>query len=289
MPDWTLPIVRHLVSGDAFFSGGLLVLLGLFIRSRSSARGNALGGSLIIFGSVLAAASAMPLPLWLTAVLFMVTAIAVFKSKATRQYRLAIAGIWLLALYWAATFLRHPSLHPAANPELIVLGDSISAGVDDGTPNWPRLILERGVRVTDYSRAGATLASLRKTLPESLPAGCVVMVELGGNDILSGGNLADFTRDLDALLQQIQGDGRQVVLLELPWPPLWNRYGIAQRSLAQKYGAQLIPRRVMAGLLFRQGATVDFLHPSAAGHQAIASKLAEIVRPALPERSTSGK
>jgi acyl-CoA thioesterase-1 len=64
-----------------------------------------------------------------------------------------------------------------------------------------------------------------------------------------------------------------VMMLELPLPPLYNRFGEIQRRLARRYEVVLIPKRYFASVLIGEEATLDGLHLSPAGHK----KMAELV------------
>jgi lysophospholipase L1-like esterase len=70
-------------------------------------------------------------------------------------------------------------------------------------------------------------------------------------------------------------------MLELPLPPLANRYGQVQRRLAREFGVTLIPKRHLAAILSAPGATVDGLHLSASGHARMARMVGGFVAPLL--------
>ena len=78
---------------------------------------------------------------------------------------------------------------------------------------------------------------------------------------------------LEALLEAACAPGRHVVMLELPLPPLFNGFGLAQRRLAKKYGVQLVPKRYFGKVLCAPDATVDGLHLSHTGHALMAETL----------------
>src|SRR5437764_1030097 len=80
-------------------------------------------------------------------------------------------------------------------------------------------------------------------------SGSLVLAEIGGNDILGDTGPEAFGRGLDALLGRLRAGGRTVVMLELPLPPSYNRYGEAQRRLARRHGAFLVPKRVLLGVM----------------------------------------
>jgi len=123
-----------------------------------------------------------------------------------------------------------PGVAPAqgAAPVLLVVGDSISAGY--GLPagaGWVDLLAarlkERGYpqRVVNASISGDTTAGGRARLPALLkqhrPA--IVVVELGGNDGLRGGDLRATRENLDAMVTAIQRAGAKALIVGMRLPP----------------------------------------------------------------------
>jgi acyl-CoA thioesterase-1 len=92
------------------------------------------------------------------------------------------------------------------------------------------------------------------------------VVEIGGNDLLGGTPPPKFSQDLDALLAQLCKPGRQVVMFELPLPPLSHEYGRIQRSVARKHRVKLVPKWVLLSILAPKDATLDSIHLSETGH-----------------------
>ena len=120
-----------------------------------------------------------------------------------------------------------------------------------------------------------------KSQANQLPAeGGLVLIEIGGNDLLGETTSAQFERDLNQLLSQIRAPGRTLVMFELPLPPLCNEYGRIQRRLAARYGVRLIPKRVFISVLAGGGATLDSIHLSEAGHQQMADSVWAVIDPA---------
>ena len=143
--------------------------------------------------------------------------------------RLFVTTIWLLALACSAAQL--PALAQAQvirPPMLLVVGDSISAayGLPAGT-GWVELLAarlkERGysLRVVNASISGDTTAGGRARLPALLaqhhPA--VVVIELGGNDGLRGGDLKATRDNLDAMVTLAQRIGAKVLIVGMRLPP----------------------------------------------------------------------
>jgi acyl-CoA thioesterase-1 len=151
---------------------------------------------------------------------------------------------------------------------LCVIADSITAGLNDGEITWPRLFAERtGVKVLDASQPGATLRSALKQAEALNDDQTPLMLEIGGNDLLSGVTLAEFSRDCEQLCQKVCAPGRVVWMCELPLPPGKSQFGAAQRRIARKYGVRLVPKRKVMRLLTAKGATVDSIHLSPTGQE----------------------
>jgi acyl-CoA thioesterase I len=113
-------------------------------------------------------------------------------------------------------------------PVLLVFGDSASAGY--GLPagkGWVNLLEARlaslGYRysVVNGSISGDTTAGGRARMPTFLtkyqPA--VVVIELGGNDALRGGNLAATRANLDAMVVAAQQAKAKVLIVGMQLPP----------------------------------------------------------------------
>jgi acyl-CoA thioesterase-1 len=182
------------------------------------------------------------------------------------RYRIALATIAMTAVVCEAFgfFFQQP-----AGPirTLCVVGDSVTAGLNDGEDTWPRKLARQvNCRVLDASQPGATLKSARhqvELLNER--AGDLLILEIGGNDLLEGLMLEQFEQHLDQLLKTAVRPKRTVVMFELPLPPLSTRYGEIQRRLASRHQIRLIPRRHFIGVLTATGSTVDGIHLSQRG------------------------
>lgn len=162
---------------------------------------------------------------------------------------------------------------------IYVVGDSITAGIGrEGGRTWPRILRERhGVEVVDLSHAGlGCRAELRRIEHVPLAEG-VVLLEIGGNDVLGHVPPAQFGRDLDALVSHVNGPGRRVMMLELPLLPLDNAYGLEQRRVARERRVTLIPKARFAAVLTRDGNTVDGIHLSATGQQQMSEMIWQIL------------
>jgi acyl-CoA thioesterase I len=193
--------------------------------------------------------------------------------RSLRMTSIAVGIIGFLMFAWEIKFRGTPHLGETRHSELVVIGDSISAGMlgPEKETTWPRRFEKSfHVPVMDLSREGATAKSALKQAANVPDTATLVLVEIGGNDILGPTSAADFAMHLEALLTTLVREGRQVVMLELPMPPLYNRFGQAQRELAARFDVALISKRDFAAVFATKGATLDGLHLSEEGHQQLA-------------------
>jgi acyl-CoA thioesterase I len=244
---------------------------------------------LAVFGLILIAFSATPLPYWLYAAAGVATVPWLAADRARpgrladrrRPLRWAVAGIWLAAAAVESPYHLTPTVSVLGNPRLYVVGDSIAAGAGDREETWPRILARsRPVKLTDLSRFGPGVASALEQANQIPADGGLVLIEVGGNDLLGSTIADDFERGLDRLLVRICVPGRTVVMFELPLPPFCNDYGIAQRRLAAKYHVQLIPKRILMSIITGDAATSDSLHLTAAGHERMAEAVWSVIQPA---------
>jgi len=283
-------LIFHIASGEAFFSGVALIVLAVVLAHRHRNRWIRLGGSVAsCTGLLLVVASATPLSGWFYAIAGVVTAVWFVVERTHRPrverarpwLRGAVVTIWLLGAAFEAPYHLVPVLPVRGDVPVYVVGDSLAAGMGIEAVTWPKLLArEHGLRVRDLSLAGATVGTaLKDQASRCTEPGTLVLAEIGGNDVLAGTAPAEFERSLDRLLARLRSDGRRVVLLELPLPPFYNRYGSIQRRLARKHGARLVPKRVLLGVLTTPGATVDTIHLSRHGHERMAQVLGAVLRP----------
>lgn len=184
---------------------------------------------------------------------------------------------------------------PGEPPVLLVLGDSISAGY--GLPNgkgWVTLLAQRlqtqGYRyaVVNASISGDTTAGGRARLPALLsqhkPA--IVIVELGGNDALRGGNLSATRNNLEAMVAAAQNARAKVVIIGMQLPP---NYGLIYvRDFNALFGevakAQRVPIVPTAFAGFGDDFTLfqnDLIHPTAAAQPRLLDNVWPILQPLL--------
>ena len=287
-------VAYFIASGDAFFAGALLIVVGHAAPWRFRQRRGAKWLRLLtVLGVVLSMAAVVPLPLWLYALclgLPMAWINLPFANSATtwryqqlRRLQPLVELLLLSAVGWelldrTALSVVAPDDLPS---EIHVIGDSLSAGIaDEREFLWPSLVSKRlNVFVVNHAQPGATTESAKKQADQITCNNCWILIEVGGNDLLSGRDAALIERDFELLLTTLAGRGRTIVMFELPVAPIPGAYDLArlQRRLAKQFGVKLILRRSFAKILFSDGSTIDGLHLSHIGHQ----RMAELVSDAF--------
>jgi len=216
-------------------------------------------------------------------------------ARAPRRLRNA-GRILACAMLLALAALPAPmAVADATPPALLVVGDSISAGY--GLPQgagWVALLARRleargyPYRVINASITGDTTAGGRTRLPAALarekPA--IVVIELGGNDGLRGGNLASTRANLDAMVVDAQRAGAKVLLIGTQLPP---NYGPAYtRDYAAMFG--IVARAHKAALvpfLFEgfgdrnEMFQADRIHPAPAAQPMMLDTVWKVLQPML--------
>jgi acyl-CoA thioesterase-1 len=231
--------------------------------------------------------AATPLPYWfyvLAAALTIAWLIAENRERgvlAMRQRLLCmlVAAVWLAGVAVEAPYHWMAPMRSDSR-DLYIIGDSVAAGMSTNEAGtWPRLLAESGPwQVHDLARMGATVASALKQVDQLPSEGGLVLLEIGGNDLLGSTSAAKYEEGLERLLKRVCVPGRTVVIFELPLPPLGNEFGRIQRRLAAQYGVTVIPKRIFIGVLTTHGATVDGVHLSKRGHERMAEVVRELVR-----------
>ncbi len=192
----------------------------------------------------------------------------------------------------AASATTGAAAQPQAAPLITILGDSITSGYGltaaQALPAQLQAALGRlGVRVQvrGAARAGDTTADgLRRV--DSVPrASRLVVVALGGNDLLRGLPFAQVRSNLDAIVRRLQARGLSVMLAGMRAPP---ELGAFARTFDAVFSGVARERNVAFYPFLLEGVALDprynqpdRVHPNAAGARVIAERLAPSVARAL--------
>ncbi len=208
------------------------------------------------------------------------------SSRGWLRFQIASESVLLMFLLSLsiAEFVhrRVPVLQGEASDHIVVIGDSISSGLGTNARPWPDVMQQvTRVRVRNLSRAGATVADGLALADGVSPNDHLVLIELGGNDLLEGEAPEAFARGLEALLAKVSAPGRMLVMFELPLLPPQIAYGRIQRRLAAQYGVSLIPKRFLIEVIAGTDATSDGLHLTDEGARRMTFVVVRILSPVL--------
>ena len=278
-------------SGAAFFAGVGLVLLATAILSLSKINWAKRSATLsAILGLIFVTLSATPLPYWFYGIAGVISLLWLIAERLEQKtieksriwFRVTVVFLLSAAFLIEVPYRFAPALKVVGRPTLYIFADSVTAGMGDAsTETWPHLLARaHSIKVRDYSQMGAKVSSMRRKAESTPVEDGIVLLEIGGNDLLGSTSAIDFERDLDQLLTKLSGKGRIMVMFELPLPPFANEFGRIQRRLAKKYGAYLVPKRIFVGVLTTDQATVDSLHLSQLGHVLMAETVWSLIRTA---------
>ena len=188
---------------------------------------------------------------------------------------------------------------PANAPLIIAFGDSLYAGYQLGpkdglAPQLQAALAEDGVvaRVQNAGVSGDTTAAGRQRLTYVLdnakakPA--LVVLGLGGNDMLRGIDAAQTRANLDAMLAELKKRDIPVVLTGMVaapnlGPDYAKTFNPIYPELAAKYGASLYPFILDNVVGHSDLMLADNIHPNAKGVKIVVEGLAPLVEDALPD------
>jgi acyl-CoA thioesterase-1 len=281
-------VAIHFVNGNAFFVGIAVLVVSCIARiSFTKPACHFLQRIGTATGAIIIGLSSTPLPIWFYFVWGVPVLLVLFDWKnkpGDPPWRKHGASILLIVVSLIAALVELP-FHIKPNvpidqaKQIIIIGDSISAGIGNENDLWPAILQrELNIEVANLSEPGSKVADAAEKaarLDKDKAGNSAIILEIGGNDILGKTEIGKFEMYLDRIFSQASDCSDMVIVLELPLPPFCNRYGEIQRKLARKYRARLIPKRHFAGIIGRRDATVDGLHLSPTGHRMFAEMMLE--------------
>ena len=196
---------------------------------------------------------------------------------------------------------RAPATVPdPARPRIVVLGDSLTAGLGLlETQAYPALLQQKLTAegyawdVVNAGVSGDTSAAGLERADWALDQGHVriLILELGANDGLRGLPVAEMKKNLGAIIARAQGKGIAVLLVGMEAPPNFGpEYTVSfrqvYRDLAKQYKVALLPFLLdkVAGVpSLNQG---DGIHPNIEGARIVADHVWAVLKPMVDAAAT---
>lgn len=170
-----------------------------------------------------------------------------------------------------------------AGDVILAFGDSLTHGTGARAEESYPVVLGQLIGRT-VVRAGVPgeqtaggLARLPDVLDEHQPK--LVIVCLGGNDMLRKGTPANIEANLREILKTIKSRGLDALLIGVPAPAVITRPPDFYSKLAKEFG---IPYEgdIVTSVLYKSDLKSDPIHPNAAGYRKMAEAIAELLRDA---------
>ena len=187
-----------------------------------------------------------------------------------------------------------PPVAGATGPRVVILGDSLTAGlglpIQEAYPSLlQRRIADKGwdYTIVNAGASGDTSAGGLSRFDWALDGDVRVLVlALGGNDGLRGLPVAELSRNLASIIERAQARGVSVVLAGMEAPP---NYGVdyvvgfhkVYPALAKKYKVPLVPfllEGVGGVLALNQN---DGIHPNTEGAKIVADNVWTALEPVI--------
>jgi acyl-CoA thioesterase-1 len=173
----------------------------------------------------------------------------------------------------------------APGSTIVCFGDSITRGHGASQGRDYVSVLAQslpGYEVVNAGRDGDTSGSALKRLEQDVLSlrPKVVVVELGGNDVLRRVPISETLGNMDAIVARCAQAGSIVVLVHARFGLFNDPFREGYEEIAERHGAVLIPN-VLRGIFAQPKMMSDQIHPNDAGYALLAERIAEVLVPLL--------
>ena len=190
----------------------------------------------------------------------------------------------LLAAAIAGCGKKVPGVAPVgANDVIVAFGDSLTYGTGASEQESYPVVLAQliGRKVVRAGVPGEVTAGglkrLAEVIEEHRPA--LMIVCLGGNDMLGKVDEATIKANLREIITTIRGQGISVVLVGVPKPALITNAAAFYAEIAKEFD---IPYegKIVTDVLYQRELKSDPIHPNARGYRKMAEAIAELLKKA---------
>jgi lysophospholipase L1-like esterase len=196
---------------------------------------------------------------------------------------MALLLVALLVTTGGAASCKKSPTEPSSTTQVVAFGDSITFGIGTSSGgNYVSVLSARlSINIVNAGFPGDTtgdaLARIERSVLDRQPK--IVMVLLGGNDLLQNVPVQQRINNITTIVQRIRGSGAAVILIGLG-SGLLDPFDGALAGLATSTSSTYVPG-ILDGIFGNAALMADSVHPNNAGHAIIADRLEPALRAAL--------
>jgi acyl-CoA thioesterase-1 len=168
---------------------------------------------------------------------------------------------------------------------IIAFGDSLTEGIGATKGNDYVSILSKeiGQPILNKGRQGDTTAQALARIDDVLKNDPkIVIVYLGGNDVLQGVAPETTFKNLSTIIEKIQAKGAAVILVGVRGGIFKDPYKDRFKELTGIYQTAFVPDMMISILGNEELLYTDSVHPNDKGYEIIAEKIGESLHKLLP-------
>jgi lysophospholipase L1-like esterase len=169
---------------------------------------------------------------------------------------------------------------PPKNEKIVIFGDSLAEGVgsSEGNDLASRIEKSLGKIVLNYGKSGDTTRGALDRLSEvsDEDAGVIIII-LGGNDVLKKIPMEETFINLEKIITHFQDNGLVVVLVGVRSGLIRNGRGDEYETLAKKTGSVYISD-ILNGIFADARYMSDAVHPNNVGYEIIEKRFSPVLK-----------
>ena len=211
---------------------------------------------------------------------------AAIKLTHFQLFAIMLTIVFFAAISFAGPWLAISPYNRYKNIKIVALGDSITTGFgsEQGNSYVEHLNRMLGLNIINAGVSGDSILEAKERLEKDVFSENpdVVLVLLGGNDLLKGVPPVIFFNFLSSLIDEIQNRRIKVILIGIS-QDLFPEYEKQFKKIAEeKKIAGYVPN-IFGGIAWRKDLMYDKIHPNDEGQKLMAMKIAPVLMSVLQQ------
>jgi lysophospholipase L1-like esterase len=202
---------------------------------------------------------------------------AIWSRPIALSAGIVLAGV----VIWLFVARDSEPARPTAGERIVAFGDSLVQGVGASPGrDWVSILSRRlGVPILNAGRSGDTTGTALTRLDAAVLSRNprVVVVLLGGNDMLRRVPRARMFENLETIVTRIRARGAAVILVSVEIGFGTGADRRAFEALAERTSSALV-RDILGGIFGRQALMSDGIHPNSSGYEIMADRIEPVLR-----------